>query len=142
MLFSLPFNPYFAYTKRWILSLSLSLYIYIYYFFWWMFNSLVWWIFMFNSTLGWYDLVIFLFFYLFNFIFFVCYMLSYEITEWFKVILLHNMTWIIWCLQLYFKKKYIYSSTHLLLYNLVICLTISSKKMWLFSLSLSLSLSH
>ena len=68
LLFSLLFNPYFAYTKRWILSLSLSLslyiyiYIYIYSFFWLMFNSLDWWIFMFNSTLGWYDLVIFIFF--------------------------------------------------------------------------------
>ena len=61
LLFSIPFNPYFAHTKRWILSLSLSLslYIYIYSFLWWMFNSLDWWIFMFNSILVWYDLVIF-----------------------------------------------------------------------------------
>ena len=66
LLFSIPFNPYFAHTKRWILSLTLSLfiyiYIYIYSFFWWMFNSLNWWIFIFYSTLGWYDLVIFWFF--------------------------------------------------------------------------------
>ena len=61
--FSLLFNPYFAHTKRWILSLSLSphththTHIYIYSFFWWMFSSLDWRIFMFNSTLGWYDLV-------------------------------------------------------------------------------------
>ena len=61
LLFSIPFNPYFAHTKRWILSLSLSLslYIYIYILFWWIFNFLDWWIFIFNSNLGWYDLVIF-----------------------------------------------------------------------------------
>ena len=44
---------------------------------------------------------LYFFFNLFHFIFFVGYMLSYEITEWFNVILLHKMTWIIWCLQLY-----------------------------------------
>ena len=50
VLFSLPFNPYFAQKKgEYSLSLSLSLslsicvYKYIYSFFWWIFNSLDWW---------------------------------------------------------------------------------------------------
>ena len=46
-------------TQKGEYSLSLYIYIYIYSFFWWMFNSLDWWIFMFNYTLRWNDLVIF-----------------------------------------------------------------------------------
>ena len=76
-----------------------------------------------------------LIFYLFNFIFFVCYMLSYEITEWFKVTLLYSMTWI----NLVFTTIHFLLNILLLIFFYIILLFISHslpKKVIVLSLSL------
>ena len=109
LLFLFQFNPYFARTKWWIISLSLSLslslsiyiYIYIYSLFWWMFEffRLINFYVLLYFRLIWFSYI--LIYYLFNFIIFFCNMLSFEIIEWFTIIFLHSMTWIIWCLELY-----------------------------------------
>ena len=79
-------------------------------------------------------------FYLLNFIFFVCYMLSYEITEWFKVTLLYSMTWI----NLVFTTIHFLLNIYLLIFFYIILLFVSHslpKKVIGLSLSLLLILS-
>ena len=84
------------------LSLSLSLYIYIYIFFIlvdvWFFRLINFYVLLYFRLI-WFGYI--LIYYLFSIILFICDMLSFEIIEWFTIILLHSMTWIIWCLELY-----------------------------------------
>ena len=81
-------------------------------------------------------ILIFLYFY----ILFVCYMLSYEITKWFNVILLHDMN----LDNLMFTTIHLFFQNILLLIFFYIILLFVShslpKNRWLFSLSLSLIL--
>ena len=72
----------------------------------------------------------------FNFIFFICYMLSFEIIEWFTIILLHSMTWIIWCLELYIFLLNIFL---LILFYIILLFVSYSLPKKVIDLSLSLS---
>ena len=66
-------------------------------------------------------------------------MLSYEITKWFNVIILHSITWITWCLQLYIHFLF---NILLLIFFYIILLFVSHSlpKKCDYFLSLSLSL--
>ena len=77
-----------------------------------------------------------LIYYLFNFIIFFCNMLSFEIIEWFTIILLHSMTWIIWCLELYIFLLNIFL---LILFYIILLFVSHSLPKKVIALSLSLS---
>ena len=110
------------------LSLSLSLYIYIYIFF---ILVDVW----FFRLISFYVLIYF--YYLFNFILFIYYMSSFEIIEWFTIILLHSMTWIIWYLELY---TFLLNILLLILFYIILLFVSHSLPKKVIALSLSLSI--
>ena len=105
--------------------LSLSIYIYIFFIL-----VDVW----FFRLISFYVLIYF--YYLFNFILFIYYMSSFEIIEWFTIILLHSMTWIIWYLELY---TFLLNILLLILFYIILLFVSHSLPKKVIALSLSLS---